>query len=106
MVPETYALERAPVSVPDVHLVSLYPGLEGLIVPSKIYGIMAADRPTIFVGDPEGEIATLLRRHDMGLVVQQGDAAGLNAAGAASPQVRCGVRLARLSHRICDVVLV
>ena len=32
----------------DVHLVSLNPKLEGLIVPSKFYGIAAAGRPTIF----------------------------------------------------------
>ena len=87
----------ASLSVPDVHLVSLYPGLEGLIVPSKIYGIMAAGRPTIFVGDPDGEIATLLRRHDMGLVVQRGDAAGLNAAvrSLAADPVRCAAMGAR-----------
>src|SRR5262249_53428131 len=34
-------------SVPDVHWISLKPALEGLIVPSKFYGIAAAQRPTI-----------------------------------------------------------
>ena len=38
-------------SVADVHLVSLRPELEGLIVPSKFYGIAAAGRPAIFIGD-------------------------------------------------------
>ena len=37
-------------AVADVHLVSLNPNLEGLIVPSKFYGIAAAGRPTIFIG--------------------------------------------------------
>jgi len=41
-------------AVPDVHLVSLQAALEGLVVPSKFYGIAAAGRPTIFVGDPSG----------------------------------------------------
>lgn len=60
-------------SVADVHLVSLRPALEGLILPSKIYGIMAAGRPAIFIGDTEGEIAHLLLRHGCGLAVRQGD---------------------------------
>lgn len=64
----------------DVHLVSLLPGLEGLIVPSKLYGILAAGRPAIFVGDPEGEVARLLLDNDCGLAVARGDAEGLAAA--------------------------
>ena len=63
----------------DVHLVSLLPALEGLIVPSKVYGVLAAGRPTIFVGDPDGEIAHLLRDHDCGVVVRTGDSAQLAA---------------------------
>jgi colanic acid biosynthesis glycosyl transferase WcaI len=44
-------------SVPDLHLVSLKPELEGLIVPSKFYSILAAGRPVLFVGDPQSEMA-------------------------------------------------
>lgn len=47
-------------TVPDVHIISLRPSLEGLIVPSKFYGIAAAGRPCIFIGDRNGEIPTLL----------------------------------------------
>ena len=64
-------------SVADVHLVSLRPELEGLIVPSKFYGIAAAGRPTIFIGDEDGEIPRLLKKHECGVPVPQGDAAGL-----------------------------
>ncbi|MFX6876802.1 hypothetical protein ABTH39_19765, partial [Acinetobacter baumannii] len=53
----------------DVHLISLLPALEGLIVPSKLYGILAAGRPTIFIGDTEGEVAKVLREHDCGVTV-------------------------------------
>lgn len=60
-----------------VHLISLSPDQEGLIVPSKFYGILAAGRPAIFVGDPDGEIARLVRRHDVGAAVAQGDGPGL-----------------------------
>ena len=66
-------------SVADVHLVCLRPELEGLIVPSKFYGIAAAGRPTIFVGDRDGEIARIVRRRDLGFAVNQGDGAELAA---------------------------
>jgi colanic acid biosynthesis glycosyl transferase WcaI len=61
-------------SVADVHIVSLRPAMEGLIVPSKLYGIMAAGRPTIFVGDLDGEIARLVRIYDCGIAIAEGEA--------------------------------
>lgn len=64
----------------DVHLVSLRPELEGLIVPSKFYGIAAAARPTIFIGDPDGEISAEIRMAECGRCVRQGDVDGLVAA--------------------------
>lgn len=67
-------------SAPDVHWISLRPEMEGLIVPSKFYGIAAAGRPTIAVCDPAGEIATLVERHDCGIVVTPGDGAGFAEA--------------------------
>ena len=64
-------------TVPDVHLISLQPSLEGLIVPSKFYGIAAAGRPTIFLGDRDGEISTILRETGSGYTVSIGDSVGL-----------------------------
>lgn len=61
----------------DVHLVSLQPSLEGLIVPSKFYGILAAARPVIFIGAKDGELARLIDEHGLGHVVAPGDAEGL-----------------------------
>ena len=67
-------------SAADVHLISLRPELEGLVVPSKFYGIAAAARPAIFIGDPEGEIGAEIRAADCGRCVRQGDEEGLVAA--------------------------
>ena len=61
----------------DVHLVSLLPALEGLVVPSKFYGILAAGRPAIIIGDPDGEIARITREARCGLTVAAGNADGL-----------------------------
>jgi glycosyltransferase involved in cell wall biosynthesis len=66
--------------VADVHLVTLRPELEGLVVPSKFYGIAAAGRPTLFIGDPDGEIGTVIREAHCGICVRQGDVAGLASA--------------------------
>jgi colanic acid biosynthesis glycosyl transferase WcaI len=67
----------ASLSAADVHLVSLRPELEGLIVPSKFYGIAAAGRPTIFVGEDDGEIARLVADRKCGHTVAAGDGAAL-----------------------------
>jgi len=61
----------------DVHWVSLLPALEGLIVPSKLFGILAAGRPVIFIGDPDGEVARLIGPAKAGVTVAAGDAQGL-----------------------------
>lgn len=47
--------------VPDVHFISLMPSLEGLVVPSKFYGVLAAGRPIIFVGSEDGELAKIIK---------------------------------------------
>jgi colanic acid biosynthesis glycosyl transferase WcaI len=66
--------------VADVHLSVLRPEFEGLVHPSKLYGIMAAGRPTLFVGDLSGETASILADTKSGLSVKTGDAQGLAAA--------------------------
>lgn len=62
---------------PDVHLISLKPELEGLIVPSKFYGIAAAGRPTLFIGDTDGEIPKILRHSSSGYTISIGDSEDL-----------------------------
>lgn len=63
----------------DAHWVTLNPKLEGLIVPSKFYGIAAVGRPVVMIGDPDGEVARLVAAHRCGFVVKPGDAGALAA---------------------------
>ena len=97
-------------SAADVHLVSLRPEFEGLIVPSKFYGIAAAGRPALFIGDPEGEIATVLKSSGCGLTVAQGDGDALAKAVldlSADPE-RCqamGARARALFEREYDKLI-
>jgi glycosyltransferase involved in cell wall biosynthesis len=60
----------------DVHLVTLKANMAGLSVPSKIYGIMAAGRPVIFIGPPDSEVAHLVREAACGFVIRPGDVQG------------------------------
>jgi colanic acid biosynthesis glycosyl transferase WcaI len=75
----------------DVHLVSLLPALEGLIVPSKLYGILAAGRPLIFIGDADGDIGRVIHRAQCGRSVAVGDSKNLADSLrklAAEPDIR------------------
>ncbi|MGO9993445.1 MAG: glycosyltransferase family 4 protein [Steroidobacteraceae bacterium] len=88
----------------DVHWVSLLPSLEGLIVPSKFYGILAAARPVIFIGDPDGELSRVIRAAQCGSAVSVGDIKGLvRALGDLKVDAR---RLEREGtngyHRYCE----
>ena len=64
----------------DAFLVSLKAELEGYIVPSKVYGILAAGRPYIAATDPSSEAAPIAREHGCGLVAAPGDPDALAAA--------------------------
>jgi glycosyltransferase involved in cell wall biosynthesis len=64
-------------SAADAHWVSLRPEFEGLIVPSKFYGIAAAGRATVAIVEADGEIARLVATHKCGAIVRPGDPQGL-----------------------------
>jgi glycosyltransferase involved in cell wall biosynthesis len=53
----------------DLHLVTLQAGLAGYIVPSKLYGILAAGRPYVAAVDAGGETAAVTERAGCGLRV-------------------------------------
>jgi glycosyltransferase involved in cell wall biosynthesis len=64
---------RDTLCVPDLHVVSLDESLEGLILPSKFVGAIALSRPVLWIGDPNGEIGTLIRSSGCGVTVPSGE---------------------------------
>ena len=50
-------------AAPDVHIVTIKRGLEGVVVPSKMFGIIAAGKPIVAVAAPETDVAALGLRH-------------------------------------------
>ena len=61
----------------DIGLVTQRDACCGSIVPSKIYGIMAAERPVLFIGPRDATPALVIARHQCGWQVDCGDVAGL-----------------------------
>lgn len=57
---------RHSLSLADVHVVSLKDPFVGLAVPGKIYGIMAAGRPILYLGPGDSEIGETVLEHDCG----------------------------------------
>jgi colanic acid biosynthesis glycosyl transferase WcaI len=74
---QEHKLLSSSLAVSDVHWLSLNPKLEGMVVPSKFYGIAAAGKPIIAIGGKNGEFARLIREHECGFSIESGDAAGL-----------------------------
>ena len=56
----------------DAHLVTLQPAYGRLVYPSKLAGVLAAGRPALFVGPPDGDIARLLHAQDCGAAFAPG----------------------------------
>jgi putative colanic acid biosynthesis glycosyltransferase WcaI len=57
----------------DVHFVGLARGLAGYVVPSRLYGILAAGRPVLVSADEQSETAQLVTEIGCGLVVPPGE---------------------------------
>ncbi|MBI2357390.1 MAG: glycosyltransferase family 4 protein [Deltaproteobacteria bacterium] len=57
----------------DVFLVSLKRGLAGYIVPSKLYGILAAGRPYVAAVESATEVAAITKKYDCGLLAEPED---------------------------------
>jgi colanic acid biosynthesis glycosyl transferase WcaI len=57
----------------DVHMASMLPGWQGLIVPSKCIGVMAVGRPLIWIGPPDSECAREIEESGCGATVEPGN---------------------------------
>jgi glycosyltransferase involved in cell wall biosynthesis len=59
-------------SAADLHLVPLTRELSQCLMPSKLYGILAAGRPYLTNAVPESELHRITREHQLGLIVKPG----------------------------------
>jgi glycosyltransferase involved in cell wall biosynthesis len=90
-------------TVANVHLVTLLPRLEGLIVPSKFYAVAAAGRPILFVGAGDGEVARLIDDGDCGSQVPAGAGGALaDRLTSLAADRRLGQRQGIAARRLFD----
>jgi len=81
----------------DVHIVTVKRGLEGVVVPSKLYSILAAGRPILVVAPAECDAARIVVESGCGVAADPDDPAAVAAAIhelSAQP-----ARLAEMGHR-------
>ena len=64
----------------DVHIVTVKRGLEGVIVPSKLYPILAAGKPVLALSTSGTDAARIVAREKCGVVVDPDDPEALAAA--------------------------
>ena len=57
----------------DLHVVTVRKGLEGLVVPSKLYPILMAGRPVLALSAAEADVARIVNEHGCGFVVDPDD---------------------------------
>jgi colanic acid biosynthesis glycosyl transferase WcaI len=69
--PQSRERLRLTLGVADVHLVTLRPGCERFVFPSKLYGITAIGRAVLFVGPPDCELARIVSGRELGRVVDR-----------------------------------
>ena len=72
--PQPRAQLAAVLSAADVHLVTLRPGCERVVFPSKLYGIAAVERPLVFIGPTDSEIAGIITARGLGRVASRDEA--------------------------------
>jgi glycosyltransferase involved in cell wall biosynthesis len=63
----------------DLSLVSISPGMEGLVAPSKLYAALAAGRPIAAICEPHSYLRAIVTQACCGESFCNGDAAGLAA---------------------------
>lgn len=61
----------------QVALVTMAPGAENIVMPSKTYSALVAGQAVLAICSAQSDLADLVRKHDCGWVIAPGDVAGL-----------------------------
>lgn len=64
----------------DLHIITIHRGLEGVVVPSKLYSILAAGRPVLVVAAATTDAARIVTESGCGLVADPDDPDAVAAA--------------------------
>ena len=64
----------------DMHVVTVKRGLEGVVVPSKLYPTLAAGRPVLGIAPEESDVVRIIRRSGCGIAASPDDPSGVAQA--------------------------
>jgi glycosyltransferase involved in cell wall biosynthesis len=84
----------------DLHIITVKRGLEGVVVPSKLYSTLAAGRPILVVAPPESDAARIVVESGCGVAADPDDPAAV--AGAIRELRAQPVRLVEMARRARD----
>ncbi len=92
-------LEEVPyvLAAGDVQVVAVRRGLEGMVVPSKLYPILAAGRPVLAVVPANSEVARIVTQNGCGVLADPDDP--FSVASAVSSLIGNRARLREMSRR-------
>jgi glycosyltransferase involved in cell wall biosynthesis len=101
--PQPRARLAESLAVADVHLVTVRPGCERYVFPSKLYGIAAVGRPIILIAPPRCELTRIVREGRLGCAFERSEIAALAARirSLAADPVTCadfGARAVRFTR--------
>jgi colanic acid biosynthesis glycosyl transferase WcaI len=85
----------------DLHVVTVKRGLEGVVVPSKVYNILAAARPLLAVATNKTEVARFAERDGCGIAADPDSPEAV--AGAVRGVLGDPVRLAQMGRKSRDL---
>lgn len=95
----------------DVHLITMSEGWQGVVVPSKLYGVLKTEAPVLFIGPPDADTADEIRAHGAGTVLPIGSSGATVASSleqlfsqkAGREKKADGKGAARIADFICKV---
>lgn len=85
----------------DVHIITVRRGLEGVVVPSKLYSILAAGRPVLAVAAAQTDVARIVTEEACGVAVNPDDP--LEVATAICNLRNDPARLAEMGRRAREI---
>jgi putative colanic acid biosynthesis glycosyltransferase WcaI len=85
----------------DMHVVTLKKGLEGVVVPSKLYPTLAAGRPVLGIAPEEADVVRIIRRSGCGIAANPEDPASV--AEAIRSVLRDPGQLQTMAHRAREI---
>lgn len=105
--PQPRARLLAALALGDIHLVTLRPGCEPYVFPSKLVGVAAIGRPVVFIGPRDCEVARIVASppHPFGLAFDRSETAAIASSLrslAASP-VECNRLSSAAVHYAAEV---